>query len=227
MSTRGSGPENASGALREPSYTRAAAWLPHTEANKRNWRDNEQAIVDWIRMRADAEAARLIVFVNSLNAARPDGSPLERLVRAHGVTHPREQLGIAERTCVIAAYPDAKSLAQSTVIAHDASLAVIESVVGLPLAGWAQGIDASDVSLDPQVHPRLTAAQTEALDRLIAETGNNNWTGPDDQAFAKRVLKTLPGLDADLAVGYVLSDVAVNETGEKILRRLIAGVSSS
>lgn len=208
------------GKMRRPSFTRRAGWLPHTDANSRDWRRNEQAAADWIRARATVENAQVVVLVNSLSAADRPGTPLGRLIHEVGVTTPQQQQEQWSRTCVLAAYPNAKGLHRSTLIAHDASLAVLESQ-NFPLAGWAQGADATDLSIVPQKHPELTPEQTEALDRVIFHTGNNNWTGPDDQAFAKRVLGALSGLDADLAIGYVLADAAVSETGAKMLRRVI------
>lgn len=119
--------------------------------------------------------------------------------------------------------PDARSLRKAAHIAHGSSLVAIESTM-TPLAGWASGVCAVDLSGVYDQPPALEAEAKAALDHALFFAGRNNWTGRHERDHARKALAPVmrAGLiEVDMAVGYALAHDAVTELGAKNLRAIL------
>ncbi|MEV5695257.1 hypothetical protein [Micromonospora globbae] len=200
-----------------PSLLRVAAWVPAADENLQRWEELEQIAVQWIEEQAAADGVTPVVFYNAAKAHGGPG-PVHRLATRYRFSYPLDRN--RPRGAVLAFHPDARSLRQAADLARGSALVVLESAM-TPLAGWAAGTRAEDLSgVYPQV-PVLDPEAQKALDRAVLFGGHNNWTGSHEREHARKVLDAIlrGGLiDVDTAVGYALAHAGVSEVGAKNLR---------
>ncbi|WP_194821822.1 hypothetical protein [Micromonospora sp. S-DT3-3-22] len=200
-----------------PSLLRVAAWIPDVDENLERWEELEQIAVQWIEEQAAADGVTPVVFYNAAKAHGGPG-PVHRLASRYRFSYPLDRN--RPRGAVVAVDPDARSLRQATDLARGSALVVLESAM-TPLAGWAAGTRAVDLSgVYPQV-PALDPEAQKALDRAVFFGGHNNWTGSHEREHARKALDAvLRGglIDVDTAVGYALAHAGVSEVGAKNLR---------
>ncbi|RIV37102.1 hypothetical protein D2L64_17800 [Micromonospora radicis] len=196
---------------------RVAAWIPDIDENLERWEELEQIAVQWIEEQAAADGVTPVVFYNAAKAHGGPG-PVHRLASRYRFSYPLDRN--RPRGAVVAFHPDARSLRQATDLARGSALVVLESAM-TPLAGWAAGTRAVDLSgVYPQV-PALDPEAQKALDRAVFFGGHNNWTGSHEREHARKALDAvLRGglIDVDTAVGYALAHAGVSEVGAKNLR---------
>ncbi|MCZ7421196.1 hypothetical protein O7605_16960 [Verrucosispora sp. WMMA2121] len=200
-----------------PSLLRVAAWIPDIDENLERWEELEQIAVQWIEEQAAADGVTPVVFYNAAKAHGGPG-PVHRLASRYRFSYPLDRN--RPRGAVVAFHPDARSLRQATDLARGSALVVLESAM-TPLAGWAAGTRAEDLSgVYPQV-PALDPEAQKALDRALFFGGHNNWTGSHEREHARKAMDAvLRGglIDVDTAVGYALAHAGVSEVGAKNLR---------
>ncbi|MDG4760309.1 hypothetical protein [Micromonospora sp. WMMD710] len=200
-----------------PSLLRVAAWIPDVDENLERWEELEQIAVQWIEEQAAADGVAPVVFYNAAKAHGGPG-PVHRLASRYRFSYPLDR--DRPRGALVAYHPDARSLRRAADLARGSALVVLESAM-TPLAGWAAGTGAEDLSgVYPQV-PALDPEAQKALDRAVFFGGRNNWTGSHEREHARKALDAvLRGglIDVDTAVGYALAHAGVSEVGAKNLR---------
>ena len=205
---------------RNPSFLRAAAWIPAVGENLSRWEEPERAAVEWIVEQATSDEVAPVVFYTAAKAHGGPG-PVHQLAARHGYSYPRDRS--RPRGAVLAYHPDAQSLRMAADMASGSALVVLESML-TPLAGWAAATEAVDLSgVYPQV-PEPHPIAKHALDRAVFFGGNNNWTGNHERDHASKALEAAVRgglIDADTAVGYALAHPGVSELGAKNLRAVV------
>ena len=116
--------------------------------------------------------------------------------------------------------PTYQELQFAVGLAHDSSIAVVESIA-TPLRGWAAWLGALNL-VTGEPTPALEERIGKAVDRLCSY-GNNAFADPFENQRAWLILNDLRGgghLDRDLLLGAMLA-AGVSARGIKNLARLI------
>lgn len=123
---------------------------------------------------------------------------------------------------VLAYVPDERTLDFAAGLAHGSSLAIVESVHGFPLEGWARQLGAIDLTRPDEQPEQLGSELAEAIDRLDFYK-NNGFGDQFGKQQAQLILQDLRGaglLEGDVILGALAakgaSDRAVRNLGKLI-----------
>jgi hypothetical protein len=149
---------------------------------------------------------------------------LRRFAAEHVVTTPRasrDRAGCGNGP-VLAYVPDERTLDFAVDLARGSSLAVVESIHGFPLEGWARQLGAIDLTRPDEQPEPFGSELAEAIDRL-GFYKNNGFGDAFGKQQARRILQDLRGaglLERDVVLGAQAakgaSDRAVRNLGKLI-----------
>ncbi|MFF2375028.1 hypothetical protein ACFVUW_11660 [Streptomyces xiamenensis] len=175
--------------------------------------------VEWIRQECADQGACGLLVLNAFGVEQQIPS-LGRFAAEHAVTTPgaardRVAPGVGP---VLAYAPVEKTLDFATDLARGSSLAIVESVHGFSLEGWARQLGAIDLTR-PDEHPEpIAPALVKAIDRLdfYKDNGFGDQFGKQQ---ARRILQDL--YDAGLLErNVILGALAAKEASSRALRNL-------
>lgn len=198
------------------------AWVPDDDPH-RDWEVAAGLAVDWIRQECRQQGATGVLVLNGFGVEQQISS-LRRFAAEHTVTTPRASRDRVVRGSgpVLAYVPDEKTLDFAARLARRSSLAVVESIHGFPLQGWARQIGAVDLTRPDEQPEPLHPALAEAIDRL-AFYKNNGFGDRFGKQQAQRILqdlRTAGRLERDVVLGALAargaSDRAVRNLGKLI-----------
>ncbi|MGW0294749.1 hypothetical protein [Streptomyces tuirus] len=199
-----------------------AAWVPDDDP-ERDWEIAAALAVEWVRQECAEQGAIAVLVLNAFGVEQQLPS-LRRFAAEHAVTTPRaSRHRVGRGTGPVLAYvPDERTLDFAADLARGSSLAVVESIHGFPLCGWARQLGAIDLTRpDGQTEP-LGSELAEAIDRLDFYK-NNGFGDKFGKHQAQRILQGLRGaglLDRDIVLGALAakgaSDRAVRNLGKLI-----------
>ncbi|MGW7359644.1 hypothetical protein ACWGI0_24175 [Streptomyces sp. NPDC054802] len=186
---------NSTGILR-------AAWVP--DHDDLDWEDAAQLAVDWVQRECDEQGASGLLVLNASGSQRSIPA-LSDFAARHAVTTPQsDNSGIYGAVGPVLAYvPDARTLDFATQLARGASLAVVESINGFRLAGWARELGAVDLTRPEDEPEPIAPSVAAAIKRLDFHKGNG-FGDPIGKQTAQRALQGLQAqglLDRETVLG--------------------------
>jgi hypothetical protein len=199
-----------------------AAWVPDDDP-ERGWEIAADLAVAWIRQECAEQGAVGVLVLNALGVE--EGIPsLRRFAAEHAVTTRRashNRIGRG-RGPVLAYVPDERSLDFAAGLARGSSLAIVESVHGFRLEGWARQLGAIDLTRPDEQPAQLDSELDEAINRLDFYK-NNGFGDQFGKQQAQRILLDLRDaglLERDVVLGALAargaSDRAVRNLGKLI-----------
>ncbi|AJE87577.1 hypothetical protein SLNWT_7201 [Streptomyces albus] len=203
-----------------------AAWVPDDDPA----RDGEIAAdlaVKWVRQECVEQSAVGVLVLNTLNDVERQIPSLRRFAAEHAVTTPRasrDRIALGQGP-VLAYVPDEKTFGFAASLARGSSLAVVESVHGFPLEGWARQLGAIDFTRPDEQPEPLDAKLAEAINQLDLYK-NNGFGDQFGKQQARRILQNLRGaglLERDVILG-VLAAKGASDRAVRNLRKLIDAV---
>nr|WSY56257.1 hypothetical protein OG999_43015 [Streptomyces sp. NBC_00886] len=199
-----------------------AAWAPDDDP-ERDWEIAADLAVTWVRQECAEQGAVGVLVLNAFGVEQQIPS-LRRFAAEHAVTTPRashDRVGRGKGP-VLAYVPDEKTLDFAVGLARGSSLAVVESVHGFSLDGWARQLGAIDLTRPDEQPEQLDSELAEAIDRLDFYK-NNGFGDQFGKQQAQRILQDLRGaglLERDVVLGAMAakgaSDRAVRNLGKLI-----------
>ncbi|MBJ6613969.1 hypothetical protein ACFT8V_30085 [Streptomyces griseoincarnatus] len=199
-----------------------AAWVPDDDP-ERDWAIAADLAVDWVRQECAEQGAVGVLVLNAFGVEQQIPS-LRRFAAEHTVTTPRasrDRVGRG-RGPVLAYVPDERTLDFAADLARGSSLAIVESVHGFPLEGWARQLGAIDLTRPEKRPEPIDSELAEAIDRLDFYK-NNGFGDQFGKQQAQRILQNLRGaglLERDVILGALAargaSDRAVRNLGKLI-----------
>lgn len=169
-----------------------AAWVPDDDP-ARDWEIAADLAVSWVRRECAEQDAIGVLVLNTFGVEQQIPS-LRRFGEEHAVTTPgasRDRVGHGKGP-VLAYVPDEGTLDFAARLARGSSLAVVESVHGFPLGGWARQLGAIDLTRPEEQPEQFDAELTDAIDRLDFY-GNNGFGDQFGKQQARRILQDLHG----------------------------------
>ncbi|WP_406554113.1 hypothetical protein [Streptomyces sp. YS-3] len=193
---------------------------------ERGWDVAADLAVDWIRRECVEQGATGVLVLNAFGAEQQVPS-LRRFAGEHRVTTPRASRDRAGRGTgpVLAYVPDEKTLDFAMRLARASSLAVVESVHGFPLKGWARELGAVDLTRPDEQPASLNPELAAAIDRLDFYK-NNGFGDRFGKQQAEHILQDLRGagiLESDVILG-ALAARGASDRAVRNLRKLIDGL---
>ncbi|MBT2439783.1 hypothetical protein J7E93_06535 [Streptomyces sp. ISL-36] len=199
-----------------------AAWVPDDDP-ERDWVIAADLAVEWVRQECADQGASGVLVLNAFGVEQNIPS-LRRFAAEHAVTTPRASRDRVARGKgpVLAYVPDEKTLDFAASLARGSSLAIVESVHGFPLEGWARQLGAIDLTRPDEQPEQLDSELAAAIDRLDFYK-NNGFGDRFGKQQAQRILQDLRGaglLERDIILGALAakgaSDRAVRNLGKLI-----------
>jgi hypothetical protein len=190
---------------------------------ERDWEIAADLAVEWVRQECADQGAGGVLVLNAFGAEQEIPS-LRRFAAEHAVTTPRASRARVGRGKgpVLAYVPDERTLDFAASLARGSSLAIVESVHGFPLEGWARQLGAIDLTRPEEQPERLASELAEAIDRLDFYK-NNGFGDQFGKQQARRILQDLRDaglLERDVVLGALAakgaSDRAVRNLGKLI-----------
>ena len=123
-----------------------AAWVPDDDP-ERGWEIAADLAVAWVRRECAEQGAAGVLVLNAFGVEQQIPS-LRRFAAEHSVTTPRasrDRVGRGKGP-VLAYVPDEKTLDFAAGLARGSSLAIVESIHGFRLEGWARQLGAIDLT---------------------------------------------------------------------------------
>ncbi|WP_327321132.1 hypothetical protein OG735_00385 [Streptomyces sp. NBC_01210] len=204
------------------SSTLRAAWVPDDDP-ERDWEIAADLAVAWVRQECAEQGAVGVLVLNAFGVEQQIPS-LRRLAAEHAVTTPRASRDRVARGKgpVLAYVPDERTLDFAASLARGSSLAIVESVHGFPLEGWACQLGAIDLTRPDEQPEQLDSELADAIDRLDFHK-NNGFGDQFGKQQAQRILQDLRDaglLERDIVLGALAakgaSDRAVRNIGKLI-----------
>lgn len=199
-----------------------AAWVPDDDP-ERDWEIAADLAVAWVRQECAEQGAAGVLVLNAFGVEQQIPS-LRRFAAEHTVTTPRasrDRVGRGKGP-VLAYVPDEKTLDFAAGLARGSSLAIVESIHGFPLKGWARQLGAIDLTRPDEQPEQIDSELAEAIDRLDFYK-NNGFGDQFGKQQAQRILQDLRGsglLERDVVLGALAakgaSDRAVRNLGKLI-----------
>ncbi|CAL9676408.1 hypothetical protein ACFW40_33320 [Streptomyces sp. NPDC058807] len=199
-----------------------AAWVPDDDP-ERDWEIAADLAVKWVRRECAEQSADGVLVLNAFGVEQQIPS-LRRFAAEHTVTTPRasrDRVGRGKGP-VLAYVPDERTLDFAASLARGSSLAIVESIHGFPLEGWARQLGAIDLTRPHEQPEQLNSELTEAIDRLVFYK-NNGFGDQFGKQQARRILQDLRAaglLERDIILGAMAakgaSDRAVRNLGKLI-----------
>lgn len=199
-----------------------AAWVPDDDP-RRDWEIAAGLAVAWVRQECRQQGASGVLVLNAFGVEQQIPS-LQRFAAEHTVTTPRasrDRVGHGVGP-VLVYVPDEKTLDFAARLARGSSLAVVESIHGFPLQGWARQLGAVDLTRPDEQPEPINSEVAEAIDRLDFYK-NNGFGDRFGKQQAQRILQGLRSagmLERDVILGALAargaSDRAVRNLGNLI-----------
>ncbi|MFE7192828.1 hypothetical protein [Kitasatospora sp. NPDC057541] len=199
-----------------------AAWVPDDDP-EREWELAADLAVAWVRRECAEQDASGVLVVNAFGVEEQIPS-LRTFAAEHTVTTrraARSRVGSGVGP-VLAYVPDEKALNFAAGLARGSSLAVVESIGGFPLGGWASQLGAVDLTRPDEQPAALRPEMAKAIERLNLYK-NNGFGDRFGKEQAHRILLSLQSagvLERDVLLGALAArgatDRAVRNLGKLI-----------
>ncbi|MEU3559354.1 hypothetical protein [Kitasatospora sp. NPDC006786] len=195
-----------------------AAWVPDDDP-ERDWELAADLAVAWVRRECAEQDASGVLVVNAFGVEQQIPS-LRTFAAEHTVTTPRAARsrvgsGIGP---VLAYVPDEKTLNFAAGLARGSSLAIVESIGGFPLRGWASQLGAVDLTRPDEQPAGLRPEVAKAIEQLNFYK-NNGFGDQFGKEQARRILQTLQSAGA-LERDVVLGTLAARGASDRAVRNL-------
>ncbi|MFJ9668721.1 hypothetical protein ACIRPP_29630 [Streptomyces sp. NPDC101219] len=181
--------------------------------------------MDWVRQECHEQGATGVLVLNGFGVEQQVPS-LRRFAAEHAVTTPRASRDRIARGVgpVLAYVPDEKTLDFAARLARGSSLAVVESIHGFPLQGWARQLGAVDLTRPDEQPVPFDSEVAEAIGRLDLYK-NNGFGDSFGKQQARRILQGLRSA-GNLERDVILGALAARGASDRAVRNLAKLIDS-